>query len=144
MRSGPALCRLFLCLDDLEAGEILPFLLFQRIGDVFDGGGQAGQDNIFQRVGPFLGFVDRRGQTIDAVFHLGQLRREFFHLIEPDVRLVDKGAGIHEAVGQDENNEEYVYVADGARVERRTVKTGMELLEGVEVVEDGNDFELLF
>ena len=68
----------FLCLDDLEAGEILPFLLFQRIGDVFDGGGQAGQDDIFQRVGPFLGFVDRRGQTIDAVFHLGQLRREFF------------------------------------------------------------------
>ena len=41
----------------------------------------------------------------------------------------------YEAVGQDENNEEYVYVADGARVERRTVKTGMELLEGVEVVE---------
>ena len=41
----------------------------------------------------------------------------------------------YEAVGQDENNEEYVYVADGARVERRTVKTGMELLEGVDVVE---------
>ena len=41
----------------------------------------------------------------------------------------------YEAVRQDENNVEYVYLAEGSRAVRRDIQTGVELLEGVEVTE---------
>ena len=41
----------------------------------------------------------------------------------------------YEAVRQDENNVEYVYLAEGSRAVRRNIQTGVELLEGVEVTE---------
>ncbi len=42
----------------------------------------------------------------------------------------------YEAVGQDENNREYVYVTgSGGRLEKRLVTTGLELADGVEILE---------
>ena len=41
----------------------------------------------------------------------------------------------YEAVLQDTDNVEYVYLVKGSRAVRRDIETGMELLEGVEVRE---------
>lgn len=41
----------------------------------------------------------------------------------------------YEAVRQDENNVEYVYLAQGSHAVRQDIKTGVELLEGVEVTD---------
>ena len=41
----------------------------------------------------------------------------------------------YQSVQQDENNQEYVYVAQGSTPVRREIQTGLELVEGVEVVE---------
>lgn len=40
----------------------------------------------------------------------------------------------YEAVRQDERNVEYVYIAVGSRAERRDIESGVELMEGIEVV----------
>lgn len=49
----------------------------------------------------------------------------------------------YEAIQQDENNIEYVYLAQGSVPVRRNIKTGLELLEGVEILEGLQEDDLL-
>ncbi|MDD4610229.1 MAG: efflux RND transporter periplasmic adaptor subunit [Bacteroidaceae bacterium] len=49
----------------------------------------------------------------------------------------------YEAIQQDENNVEYVYIVQDSKAVRRDIKTGLELLEGVEVTDGLVENELL-
>lgn len=49
----------------------------------------------------------------------------------------------YEAIRQDEGNVEYVYVVENSKAVRRDITTGLELIEGVEVVEGLREDEIL-
>ena len=52
----------FLCLDDLQTGELFPVLFIQRVGNELYRTLQIGDHHILQGVGPALGLDDGVGQ----------------------------------------------------------------------------------
>ena len=82
-----------LLFDDLQAGEILPFLFLQHLGDVLDGGGKLGNHDVVQGVGPLLGLLDGHSQAVDTALHLGQLHGEALDLAEFQIHIIQLAVG---------------------------------------------------
>lgn len=58
----------FLCLDDLQTGELFPVLFIQRVGNELYRTLQIGDHHILQGVGPALGLDDGVGQPGSSIF----------------------------------------------------------------------------
>ena len=82
-----------LLFDDLQAGEILPFLFFQHLGDVLDGGGELGDHDVVQGVGALLGLLNGHSQAIDTALHLSQFHCEALNLAEFQIHFIQLAVG---------------------------------------------------
>ena len=87
-----------LLFDDLHAHEFVTLFFLQRLGDDPDGVVEVGDDDVLERVGPLLRFLDGFGQTVDGGLHLGHTPGQILDLGELDVGIVKGRGGVGEAV----------------------------------------------